>query len=599
MKHLTEADLDAAAKANDCGGTCLTPIYKSSTDAPLRWRCFYGHEFDRYISNVRRGYWCTTCADEIKKIKREDVARTYAKDNGFHFVVCEHGLQKTICRFKCANEHPIRRDYIRLTRSTECLTCMNQRRTPTPVEINDKLTTRGIEMVSASYSVISNTATFFCLKDKAHGEWTAVVRSILDGSGCRFCSGVIKHTLIDVHKFTEDKNFRCVSTIYETARKPLEWKCLECGNNWKTTFDKIKNAGTRCPACDGNKPLDITILQTFAKNVRNGICLSPEYTNAAAIYEWKCEEPLHLKFELSWNNVQQKRWCPACGIGKSKGEEELIAFIRSITVDDVTQQFKLSKGHSKSLDGYINALKLGFEYHGLYWHSEACDKDKKYHITKLEETEALGIRLFQFWGHEWTKKQEIVKNIVRMTVGSPCIKLNARDCELKEITARTATPFLEKNHLQGKARSSVYFGLFYKDELVQVLSLRPTRYTGNSSTWEIGRVATLLGHTVRGGFSKLLKVAKAWLVLKGITELYTFADRRYSKGNVYLKNGFEFLGATVPGYYFTKNFTELVHRYTLRKTKDCPEGMTNDAWRKKQGWTKVWDCGQLKFRIKF
>lgn len=603
MKHLTPDDLDRIAKTNDFGGCCLTPLYKSSIDAPLLWRCSYKHEFSRYIVNVQRGYWCDVCRLERKHADREDLARAYAKVNGFTFVTCEHDNQKTICRFVCKFGHQIRRDFTKLNRSNECLTCFNRANTPTADQINNKLTLRGVHLIPESYTALYNNAVFSCLTTPAHGNWTAKPAAILAGGTCGKCSGNIKYTIQDVYNFVAGKDFKCISTVYQTARKPLKWKCLAVGHTWETTFDKIKNGGTRCPSCDGNRPLDISDLKQFAKVVHSGDCLSTTYSTASEIYLWKCENLAHPPFEMSWNNIQQERWCSKCNTHTSKGEIEMYEFSKALIETQIEQHYKLpareSTGRAATLDIYVPSSNIGLEYNGLYWHSEKTGKEKSHHINKLQEAEQVGIRLLQFWDCEWNNKQPIVKDIIRTAFGVKCNTVGARECVVEVIKPAEARKFLDTNHLQGKTKNSIYFGLKNKDVLVQILTLRPIQYTGNDSGWEIGRVATLLGWRIQGGFSKLLNAAKAWLLKNNVHVLFTFADRRYSKGDVYLKNGFEFLGATDPGYWFTKDFTKLVHRYTLRKTKDCPANMTNDEWRKQQGWTKVWDCGQLKFRLKF
>lgn len=61
-------DLRATARAR--GGECLSDAYIGARQK-YKWRCFAGHEWDGYWSNVQDGHWCGVCAHEAqRKYKR-------------------------------------------------------------------------------------------------------------------------------------------------------------------------------------------------------------------------------------------------------------------------------------------------------------------------------------------------------------------------------------------------------------------------------------------------------------------------------------------------------------------------------------------------
>lgn len=81
-------------------------------------------------------------------------------------------------------------------------------------------------------------------------------------------------------------------------------------------------------------------------------------------------------------------------------------------------------------------------------------------------------------------------------------KINARDCVLNVVFSDVEEKFLEENHLQGSALSIIAYGLYFDDELVQVMSFGRPRFNDNFQ-WEIIRDCTKKGCVINGGTSKL------------------------------------------------------------------------------------------------
>lgn len=51
-------------------------------------------------------------------------------------------------------------------------------------------------------------------------------------------------------------------------------------------------------------------------------------------------------------------------------------------------------------------------------------------------------------------------------------KINARDCVIKDVNKKVEREFLNNNHVQGFVKgSTVCYGLYLNDELVQIMSL--------------------------------------------------------------------------------------------------------------------------------
>lgn len=328
--------------------------------------------------------------------------------------------------------------------------------------------------------------------------------------------------------------------------------------------------------------------------------LSDKYEGAHIKYKWKCIK-CGFEFEQNWNAIQQGYLCPKCfprgNCGFSRFEKEISEFIKSLGLEIKENDKRTIR--PLELDIVIENRNIAIEFDGLYWHSD--DKiDKNYHLNKTEQCNKKGIRLIHIFEDEWVLKKEIVKSKLKHILNSkPARKIGARKCQVREIDLAIYRKFLSENHLQGKYNSIIRLGLFYKDELVAVMgfshgSLAKGVKKTNSKVWELDRFCTKVDYHIVGAASKLLSYFKKKYDWK---EIFTYADRRWSNGNMYYKLGFKLDSITEPGYWYVKGLDRF-HRFSKRKRKDEPKEITESVLRAREGYTKIWDCGNLKFKIK-
>jgi len=250
------------------------------------------------------------------------------------------------------------------------------------------------------------------------------------------------------------------------------------------------------------------------------------------------------------------------------------------------------KSLGKELDFYIPEKRIAIELNGIYWHCELQGKTKNYHLEKTELCEKNNIQLLHFWDIEVNGKPEIVKSMIKSKLGLTK-RIFARKCLIKEIGSKEAVSFLELNHLQGGIHSRKCLGLYHDDELVSVATLSKPRFT-KKYDWELIRFATKLNTTVIGGLSKLMKYVNGTVI--------SYANRRWSTGNVYDKCGFTFVQDTDPSYYWTGDFKSLFNRmkFQKHKLKDFPTYCITKSERQimeEMGYTRVWDCGNKVYVI--
>ena len=217
-------------------------------------------------------------------------------------------------------------------------------------------------------------------------------------------------------------------------------------------------------------------------------------------------------------------------------------------------------------------LKLGIEYHGLMWHSYGKSNYSKFnnynnidpnrHKIKADLVEEKGYQLFQIFEDEWVYKREIWESMLKSKM-QDTTKIQARKCVIKELTSLESNNFIEDNHIQGKINASVRLGLFYQDELVACMTFGKSRLS-KQYQWELYRYCNKLNITVIGGFSKLLKYFERTY---NPESLVSYANRRWSTGNVYKVNGFTFSHNSTPNHFYIDKEHKMYSRMQFQKHK--------------------------------
>ena len=321
------------------------------------------------------------------------------------------------------------------------------------------------------------------------------------------------------------------------------------------------------------------------------------YYNAFTPINFKCLKCQNIHKTI-WNYIQQGWRCPSCfprTPGTSVLEQELFNFIESVYEKQIIQNDRnVLKSHE--IDIFLPDKNIAIEFDGLYWHNESMGCDKNYHLNKTIECENKNIQLIHIFEDEWVFKQDIVKSRLKEILGiSNSLRIHARKCIIKEIDSKTKNEFLDAFHIQGADKSVIKLGAFYNDELISVMTFSHGNISKGSKlidgVWELNRFCSNPNYHIPGIASKLLKFFQRNYDWK---EIFSYADRRWSIGNVYEKLGFEFKYATKPNYWYIKGY-QRIYRFKLRKKPDDPKNITEWELRRKEGYDRIWDCGHLKY----
>lgn len=290
------------------------------------------------------------------------------------------------------------------------------------------------------------------------------------------------------------------------------------------------------------------------------------------------------------NNTVLCTECNPLGEHKSSKQIELLDFIIQNYDNDVISNYR----SGLEIDIYLPKLNLGFEFNGLYWHSEV-NKEKNYHLNKTNFFKEKGIQVIHIWEDDWDYKKDIIKSQILNILGKSNSRIYARMCRIEVVNSKVARKFLNENHIQGFVNSSLKLGLFYNDELVSIMTF--DHYEGRKKMeeyeWNLNRFCSVLNTNVIGGASKILNL---FLKNYNVKRLLSYSDLDWSVGNLYLTIGFTVVGVNNPDYKYIFN-KKRVHKSKFKKDKLGIKGnsITETKYMADKGILKIYDCGKLKY----
>lgn len=283
---------------------------------------------------------------------------------------------------------------------------------------------------------------------------------------------------------------------------------------------------------------------------------------------------------------------------QSEAEREIAQYI--LTIDEDAKIICNSrKIIGQELDIFLPDYNLAIEFNGLFWHS-TTDVDKiQYaktrHLVKTDKCEELGISLLQILDTEWENKKNIWKSVIRCKMNKINRRLFARNLNFAEVKDKEIiTNFEKENHLQGHCKSSRSFGLYDNEELVCLASFSRDRF-GKTNKTELVRFCSKLNTIIVGGMSKILSHVP-------FVDIVSYANRRWSSGNVYNTIGFKKTHTSKPNYsYIERGKYELLSRQKFQKHK-LPSILDNFDKNKTEAenmlcnnYRIIYDCGNIVY----
>jgi very-short-patch-repair endonuclease len=461
-------------------------------------------------------------------------------------------------------------------------------------------------VLTGQYTSAKVSVQVSCIKDHTWEVLPSNLNHKGTGKKCPVCAGKETELINGIYKVIKKKtagkfkeevkalapNIEIIDE-YTGASNYVTLKCLKHNSVWKSIATNVltRERDRTCNDCVPKKPsLSVNDVQSKLPEYLT----IKEYVDTSTPFIVEDSRCGHTTV-IWYSNVVHKRMyrCSTCAPKTSNQERELRDFILANCQGEWIEFNDRSILDGKELDIVLPDRGLAIEYNGSYWHSDA-KVESTYHIDKTNKVEAFGFRLLHIDEKYWMTKREIVESRIKQQLGQSR-KIYARNTTLREIPF--PREFLETNHLQGAGSASKYnYGLFLKDELVAVMTFSTPRFTVNHE-YELVRYCSLLGTTVVGGASKLLKAF-------GRKDIVTYADRRFSDGNLYIKLGFTLSHTSPPGYSYSKSGRYL-SRYQCQKAKlkTMFPKFYNDELSEAEimnlaGYIKTYDAGNLVYVLK-
>lgn len=465
------------------------------------------------------------------------------------------------------------------------------------------------EGYTLTYPLEDNYITFKTKRDKI--EYTCpnghnnsiLLQNWKAGRRCKDCADQKKklcHSVLQEEFSKRGCTLLTKEDDYDAVYKQkMSYVCPNKHNHSIRYQDFVRGHG--CPECTGQTPKTLDFIKKSFNDVGYTL-LTERYKNNKQYLRFIC--PSGHEHKIRWDDWQRGVRCGICDTSKmSKEEKSLTDYIKSLGFGVIENDRSVIS--PLELDTVIPEKLIAIEYCGLYWHGETKGKDSKYHINKLNSCKEKGYRLITIFSDEWVNKQDTVKTRLKHILGINDDVIYARKCDIRVIDTKTSTKFVNEHHIQGSTGSSVKLGLFHNSELVSVMTFAKGSISkgkgGVSGVYELSRFCS--SRRVVGGASKLLTYFKRnyeW------DEIFTYADKRWSDGNLYEQIGFECVGETKPNYWYFKTSSSTQkrgHRFNYRKDR-LPilfenVDMTMTEWQimQSQGFDRIWDCGNIKYRV--
>lgn len=284
--------------------------------------------------------------------------------------------------------------------------------------------------------------------------------------------------------------------------------------------------------------------------------------------------------------------------GISYDEQQLVNTIQSLNdnIDIIQKDRAVLNG--QELDVYFPTSYFAIEYNGSYWH-DSKHKPITYHQNKTLLCKKSNIDLMHIFDYEWKDevcRQKLV-DLIKIKLNIDINVVYARNTIVKRISINEATDFCINYHLQNSAQCNIAYGLYYNNELIEVMTFGVPRFSDDVAV-ELIRLCTKRGYKIIGGASKLFQ---HYIKENNPKSIVSYCDLSKFTGKVYEQLGMVNMGLTKPGYvYVHMNSFQTLSRMSCMKHKLIERGwgteeQSEDEIMHNKGYLKVYNCGNARY----
>lgn len=443
---------------------------------------------------------------------------------------------------------------------------------------------------------------------KKHGKFRTSIRSFLSSKfKCKRCSSEklaekTKNNIKNVKDFFIKCGYEPLFDNYQRSKQKLKYRCPSHGIK-EISFDALKT-GKRCRDCSfekikisarlKEKDFNSTLEDLKTKNITPLFTLQDHKTTKTKM-PFKCE--IHGKFVGTIDVLRKTKGCRKCTAHHSKLQSEVFEYIKEIANYEIEENYRKIIFPYET-DVYCSKEGIGIEFAGLWWHNEFY-KSRSYHKNKLKKFRKINKILITIFEDEWRERKVQIKGLLKSLFKKNSIKIYARKTEIKKVNKKDSDDFLEKYHIQGTANHIISYGLFYKNELIGLITGSIHHRKCEEKVLVLNRMVFKHDISIAGGASKLLKKLMSFAKENGYRKIISWSDNRWSEGNVYKKIGFNLKAEYPPDYSYVLKEKRYSKQSLTKKVlkKKGAIGNTEKEMALSLGYRRIWDCGKKKWEI--
>lgn len=452
-----------------------------------------------------------------------------------------------------------------------------------------------------SLSVYAGLHTKLFILCGLHGGFHQSPNNHLKGAGCPRCAVERRAAAVRKSQFDFLNDARTTHgdkytySDYVDDRTRILINCSIHGD-----FQQLPNShlnGRGCPSCALNViasklrvPFSDLLLRFRCKHGYIYDYDESSYTDTRGVIRAKCAT--HGWFEQGVQAHLAGGGCQRCG--SSCFQRSVGVFLENLGQTVIYNDRNVLGG--RELDLLVEERKFAVECDGLYWHSfdHLETRNEKYkHHTKHSLASEIGVSLISIREDEWIVKRQLVELMLKHRLGLSLNRIYARNCVVVKVCQSRSKSFCDANHINGFRHASHTYGLDFDGKLVALMSFS----THRKYQFEVIRYCVDGGTCIVGGASKLFMAFRRDVNPHSVL---SYADRRYSQGQLYHQLGFKLCGVTGPNYGYTKDFN-VYSRQAFQKHKLASKlnhydpALSESANMFNNGYRRLWDAGHFRF----
>ncbi len=219
------------------GGKCLSTEY-FGLKIKLEWQCALGHNWVTTPDNIKNGYWCSICANNIKLTIK--CVNDLALKTNLILLSTEYKNCMTKMQWKCKNGHIFEQNVNYIKNGGGCAQCYGK------IKLNIEVC-RAVAKKNEGKclsNIYINTKTKMTWQCKNGHIWQAIFGPINKGT---WCFEYTKSTLEEMHLLAKENKGKCLSNKYINNKNKLLWEC-DKNHQWLAAPANIK-VGCWCQIC--------------------------------------------------------------------------------------------------------------------------------------------------------------------------------------------------------------------------------------------------------------------------------------------------------------------------------------------------------------